>query len=163
MLLVTGGASGTGTGRELPGTEVSLLRVKYLNLDLTGMFKTLKLEICKPGGRLFQWQRTRVEGGGGRTASFSTILATNDLSRPNSLCQWRLHIASPQWPDQTRLWLPDLDSVLGSCDGVLAACGRSGCCESRPCSRRRSKINYCYVLQTKELNLIRQTMAFDTL
>ena len=87
MLLVTGGAS--GTGGELPGTEVSLLRVKYLNLDLTGMFKTLKLEICKPGGRLFQWQPTGVEGGGGRTASF--ILATNDLSRPNSLRQWRLH------------------------------------------------------------------------
>ena len=116
-------------------------------------FESFKVKLWQPGGRLLKWQPTGVEGGGGRTASFTKVRATSYLDR-------RCPLRHRWW----RWWFqrPHLDPLLGPSRWVLATCWRPCCGEILPCSRRSSNFTYwmlIWQIQFKTLNTIGN---FDT-
>ena len=111
----------------------------------------LKVNPWHLGGCLFQWQPIGLEGGGGRTASFTKLLST-------SYKGWRY----PLRHGGSRCWRnPLLDPLLGSRGWNLAGSWRSRWTERIPCCCCRSKISCGMPLIWREKKLIQGTFFIE--
>ena len=149
MLLVTGG----GRFDFLSSTEVSL-SPGGTNFYLWWNWQTISfhcvhvqtptscaryiknIETKQSGGRLFPWQPTGVEGGGGRTASPAKCRTASHLGRGYPLC----HRWSGRWQGA------HLHPGLGPSGWVLATSRRPCCFKRPPCCCCPSSFKYCHVL-----------------